>query len=113
MAGGETVPLASGLVNSIVLDAAPDSSALLISYGTHDDTYIGILPLPGGQLRRVTRGESTAFFPDGKQIAYCDGRSMYVAQATGQTRASYQIWDATPIIEARRPSLPTELKFGF
>jgi len=83
VAGGETIPLASNLLNPVVLDTAPDSSGLLVSYGARGDTYIGILPLPGGALRRVTRGESAAFFPDGKQIVYCEGTSMYVARTDG------------------------------
>ncbi len=83
VAGGETVPLASGLANPTVLDIAPDSSALLVSYGTEDDTHLGILPLPGGQLRSITRGYTGAFFPDGKKLVYCSGTSMYVAQADG------------------------------
>jgi eukaryotic-like serine/threonine-protein kinase len=83
VAGGETVPLISGLVNPAVLDIAPDSSALLIEYGTQDDTFVGTLPLPAGQLRRIAKADSAAFFPDGQRVAYCAEASMYVAQKDG------------------------------
>jgi Tol biopolymer transport system component len=82
-AGGEAVPLTSGLVNPAVLDIAPDSSALLIKYGTQDDTFVSTLSLPAGQLRKIAKAESAAFFPDGQHIAYCAGTSMYVAQRDG------------------------------
>jgi eukaryotic-like serine/threonine-protein kinase len=87
--GGETVPLASGLVNPSVLDIAPDASALLISYGTQGNYHIATLPLPGGQLRTIVKGEGAAFFPDGRLITYCSGPGLYVAQLDGSN--SHQI----------------------
>ena len=81
--GGETVPLASGLVNPAVLDIAPDSSALLISYGTQDNYHLATLPVLGGQLRTIARAERGAFSPDGRLITYCSGSALYIAQPDG------------------------------
>jgi Tol biopolymer transport system component len=83
LAGGESVPLTSGLVNPFVLDIAPDSSALLVKYGTEGDAFVGLLPLPAGQLRKIAKADSAALFPDGQSIAYCSESSMYVAQKDG------------------------------
>jgi serine/threonine protein kinase len=80
VAGGETVPLSTDFINPAVHDAAPDSSALLISYGPQGDASLGLLPLPAGQVRRIGSGETGAFFPDGKKIAYCDQGAVFVLQ---------------------------------
>jgi Tol biopolymer transport system component len=81
--GGETVSLTSGLVNPGVLDITPDFSALLLKYGTQDSTFVGTLSLPGGQLRKIVKADSAAFFPDGQRIAYFAGTSLHVAQKDG------------------------------
>jgi Tol biopolymer transport system component len=83
VAGGETVSLTSGLLNPGVLDITPDSSALLLKYGTQDSTFVGTLSLPGGQLRKIIKADSAVFFPDGQRIAYFAGTSLYVAQKDG------------------------------
>jgi serine/threonine protein kinase len=50
VAGGETIPLVSGLTNPSVLDITPDFSALLIKYGAQsDEMFIATFPLPSGQ----------------------------------------------------------------
>ena len=81
--GGETVPLISSLVNPDVLDIAPDFSALLIKYGAQDDTFIAMLPLPSGQLRKIVKADTAALFPDGEHLVYCTGGSIYIAQTDG------------------------------
>ena len=78
--GGETVPLTSSLVNPDVLGITPDFSALLIKYGTQDNTFIATLPLPAGQPRKIVKADTAALFPDGKRIVYCAGNSIYIAQ---------------------------------
>jgi serine/threonine protein kinase len=83
VAGGDTVPLTSSLVNPDVLDITPDFSALLINYGTQDDTFIAMLPLPAGQPRKIVKANTAAFFPDGQRLVYCAGNSVYIAQMDG------------------------------
>jgi Tol biopolymer transport system component len=83
VAGGDTVPLTSSLVNPNVLDITPDFSALLINYGTQDDTFIAMLPLPAGQPRKVVKADTAAFFPGGQRLVYCAGNSVYIAQMDG------------------------------
>jgi len=41
------------------------------------------LSLPDGHLRQIVKGETAAFFPDGKRIAYCAEPALYVAQENG------------------------------
>jgi Tol biopolymer transport system component/predicted Ser/Thr protein kinase len=83
VAGGEAVPLISTLVNPEVLDITPDFSALLIKYGTQDDTWIATLPLPAGQPRKIVKADYAALFPDGERLVYCAGNSIYIAQMDG------------------------------
>jgi serine/threonine protein kinase/Tol biopolymer transport system component len=81
--GGQTVPVISTLVNPELLDISPDSSALLIRYGTFGNTFIATLPLPSGQPRTLAKASTAAFLPDGQRIVYCDGKSLYIAQIDG------------------------------
>jgi Tol biopolymer transport system component/tRNA A-37 threonylcarbamoyl transferase component Bud32 len=121
VSGGETVPLASDLVNPLVQDVAPDSSALLVSFGTEEDSYIGTLTLPAGRLRKIVKGQTAAFFPDGKRIAYCADDALYVAQEDGTN--AHKISDfgcrhyqATPSIspDGRRIRVPVlDIRVGF
>ena len=83
VAGGDTVPLTSSLVNPNVLDITPDFSALLINYGTQDDTFIAMLPLPAGQPRKIAKADTAAFFPGGQRLVYCAENSVYIAQMDG------------------------------
>jgi eukaryotic-like serine/threonine-protein kinase len=103
VAGGETVPLTSGLVNPVVLDITPDSSALLLKYGTQDDTFVGTLSLPGGQLRKIVKANGAAFFPDGQRIAYFAGTSLYVAQKDGSNVLKLSDVGGSPSLPAISP----------
>jgi len=81
VAGGETVPLVSGLTNPSVLDITPDFSALLIKYG--NPLFIATFPLPSGQPRKIVKAEYAALFPDGKRLVYCAENSMFITEIDG------------------------------
>jgi serine/threonine protein kinase/Tol biopolymer transport system component len=90
VAGGETSPIATPLLNPRILDVAPDSSALLLKDGTQSDNFVSLLPLPVGQPRQLVRIDggsfipNAAFFPDGKRIVYItNDASVYSAQKDG------------------------------
>jgi Tol biopolymer transport system component len=83
VAGGETLPITTGLVNPQVLDISPDLSALLITNGMFEDSVVASLPLPAGQPRKLVKAGSAAYFPDGQHIVYCDGAAMFTAQRDG------------------------------
>lgn len=104
--GGDTVPLATDLVNPSVLDIAPDSSALLVSYGTQDDSFIGTLSLPDAHLRRIIKGQAAAFFPDGKRIAYCSAAALYVADQDGSNARKISDLGCTGV--SQTPSISPE-----
>jgi len=84
VAGGETLPLTTGLVNPRVLDISPDVAALLVSSGmSFDDASLAALPLPAGQPRKLANAYGATFFPDGQQIVYCSGATVSIARKDG------------------------------
>ena len=83
VAGGETALLSSNLTSPEVFDVAPDLSTLLVTFGTQDDTFAAMLPLPVGQMRKLLKADAAAFFPDGRSIAYLEGVNICVAQSDG------------------------------
>jgi eukaryotic-like serine/threonine-protein kinase len=86
LSGGDTAPLTSGIVDPAALDITPDASALLIRYGNvQNETFIGTLPLPAGQLRKIVKADNAALFPDGERLTYAVGSSIYIAQIDGSS----------------------------
>ncbi len=103
VAGGETVPLVSGLTNPSVLDIAPDFSALLIKYGTQPDIFIATFPLPSGQPRRILKADYAALFPDGKRLVYCAANSIFIAQIDGSNPRKIPDVGGSPLLPSVSP----------
>jgi serine/threonine protein kinase len=101
--GGETVPLISSLVNPAVLDITPDSSALLIKYGTQDNTIIATLPLPAGQPHGIVKADYAALFPDGQQLVYCADNSIYIAHIDGSEPRKIPGVSGSPLLPSVSP----------
>jgi serine/threonine protein kinase/Tol biopolymer transport system component len=97
VAGGETVPLISSLVSPEVLDITSDSSALLIKYGSQDNTFVARLPLLGGQPRNIVKADNATLFPDGERLVYCAGNSIYIAQMDGSNAHKIFAVDGFPL----------------
>jgi len=87
VAGGETSVLSTPFENNVVLDVAPNGSALLLGVfrGTDKGNELWSLPLPGGAPRRLfdTIVDSAAWSPDGSQLFFSKGPDIYVAKSDG------------------------------
>jgi len=85
--GGETSQIATPFKSAFVGDISPDHSQLLIGA---TDTFAPeipawTVPLPSGSPRRLGSiiANSSAWSPDGRQIAFTKGADVYVADADG------------------------------
>ncbi len=94
-AGGDTVPFQRSIPNAILTilsDISPDRSELLVGSCTalyQDDCPLWMLPVLGPSPRRLgsvrasfTAGAAT-WSPDGKEIVYAQGNSLYRAKIDG------------------------------
>ncbi|HEY1263899.1 MAG TPA: protein kinase [Terriglobales bacterium] len=85
--GGDTSEIPTPFLNVNVADISPDHSQLLVASfeGTRFDGPLWTLPLPAGSPRRI--GDllvtGAAWSPDGLQIAYTSGPSLYLAKPDG------------------------------
>jgi eukaryotic-like serine/threonine-protein kinase len=85
--GGETSQIATPFKSVFIADISPDHSQLLIGA---TDTFAPAVPawtvpLPSGSPRRLGSiiANSSAWSPDGKQIAFTKGADVYLAGAYG------------------------------
>lgn len=84
--GGDTRTLPVSLPNIALDDISPDGSELLMaSFFAWGPGTGWTLPLPAGALRRTgdLRFQDATYSPDGKELVYAQGRSLYRATATG------------------------------
>jgi len=91
--GGDEVPLQTSIPNPIIEDISPDRSELLVAscVGNEPDCPLWVLPVLGRSPRRLgeiaasfTTGPGTAaYFPDGKDVVYVQGNSLYRVKAEG------------------------------
>jgi serine/threonine protein kinase/Tol biopolymer transport system component len=87
VAGGEITKIPTPFQNLGIGDISPDHSQLMVSTfeGTHFEAPIWALPVPSGSPRRL--GDITATWagwsPDGNQIIYANGSSLYLAKPDG------------------------------
>jgi DNA-binding winged helix-turn-helix (wHTH) protein/Tol biopolymer transport system component len=86
--GGETSQIRTQFPNAIVLDIAPDHSGLLVSRQvtiTETESPLWFLPLPSGSPRRMgdLNAHDARWSPDGQQIVYANGSSLYLAESDG------------------------------
>ena len=92
-AGGDTVPAQTSFPNPLVLDISRDHSELLIAScdlgAGVGDCPLWILPVVGrsprrlGNIRASTAFIAAAWFPDGKEVAYFRGNSLYRVRSDG------------------------------
>ncbi|MBZ5664980.1 MAG: protein kinase [Acidobacteriia bacterium] len=86
-AGGETSEIPTPFRNVFPTDISPDHSQLLIGAfeGTHFEAPFWALPLPSGAPRRIgdATGYDATWSPDGQQVLYTNGSSLYLAKADG------------------------------
>jgi Tol biopolymer transport system component len=91
-AGGDTVPFQTSIPNPVVDDISPDRSELLVGRCTgftEDDCPLWVLPVLGrsphrlGTLRASFTAGAATWSPDGKQIVYAQGNSLYRAETDG------------------------------
>jgi len=85
-AGGEAVRIPESFAYSTIGDISPNRSELLVSRG--DDEYEGslwVLPVLGSAPRRLGNllGHDPTWTPDGQQIVYANGPSLYLAKSDG------------------------------
>jgi len=90
-AGGQAVPLTSGLQNMYLNDISPRGSELLIGIPTSSNSYLNtlwVLPLPGGSLRRLADifAQDATWSPDGSRVIYADESDLYSAKLDGSDK---------------------------
>jgi serine/threonine protein kinase/Tol biopolymer transport system component len=86
--GGETSLIPTPFPNLAVFDIAPNHSELLVGSfvtGTQTELPMWLLPIPSGSPRRLgdVNGHDAAWSPDGRQIAYANESSLYLAKSDG------------------------------
>ena len=86
--GGETSAFPTSFGVRRVLDVSPSRHELLVSAAgerLEQETPLMILPLPAGTPRRVGNilGHDGSWAPDGKQIVYAEGHSLFLADSSG------------------------------
>ena len=90
-AGGQTVPLTSGLQNVFINDISPKGSELLIGTPISFNSYLNtlwILPLPGGSPRRLADvlGQDATWSPDASKIIYAIESDLYSVKSDGSDK---------------------------
>lgn len=86
--GGETSQIPTPFPNAVVFDIAPDHSGILVSRRvtiTEPESPVWFLPMPSGAPRRIgdMNAHDARWSPDGKQIVYASGSSLYLAESDG------------------------------
>ena len=87
--GGEAAPVDTPFADLGINDISPDKSRLLVWARMPGEQHGGvwILPLPAGRPIRVAEnGHGGGWSPDGKSIAYADGRDVDVVSEDGTGR---------------------------
>jgi Tol biopolymer transport system component len=85
--GGDTVPVQTSIPNPYVIDISADRSELLVASAAlyQNDYALWVLPVLGRSPRRVgnIRASDAAWFPNGKEVVYVQGNSLYRAKIDG------------------------------
>ena len=85
--GGDTVPFQTSIPSAWVDDISPDRSQLLVGNCAeyNQDCPLWILPVLGRSPRQLVdiRATDAAWSPDGKEIAYTQGNSLYRVKIDG------------------------------
>jgi len=87
-AGGETSEIPTPFSNVRIADISSDRSQLLVGVteGTKPGATAWALPLPSGSPRRIGEisGDGAAWSPDGQQMVYANGETLFLAAADGR-----------------------------
>jgi eukaryotic-like serine/threonine-protein kinase len=84
--GGETSRIPTPFPAGRVMDISPDHSQLLVAnFAGLDPAEFWALPLPSGPPRRIAdvTGSTGKWSPDGRQLVFSKGDSVYLAKADG------------------------------
>lgn len=101
--GGEAAPVDTPFADLAISDISPDKSRLLVSARMPGEPHAGvwILPLPTGRPIRVAEnGGGGRWSPDGKSVAYGDGRDVDVVKADGTGR--HRLTTASDVVGSTR-----------
>ncbi len=102
VSGGEAVPVPAPFEGVVLNDISRDHFKLLVTHsegtGTELNSLYWTLPLPGGPAERLgdVRGHGASWSSDGKLIAYCKDRDLYVANADGSQPRKLATFDGLP-----------------
>ena len=98
--GGETSEIPTPFKNTFVSDISHDRSQLLVGTveGTQSEADLWTQPLPSGSPRRIGSIVATraCWSPDGKQIVFSHGSSVYLADADGSNARPLVSVQGTP-----------------
>jgi Tol biopolymer transport system component/DNA-binding winged helix-turn-helix (wHTH) protein len=85
ISGGEIAPVPVALPLPAIRDVSPDGSSLLVSSHEGGQGSLWTVQVPGRSLRRLLTiwGQSPAWSPDGKSVAYSMNGDLYVIQSDG------------------------------
>ena len=113
--GGETSQIATPFPNIQVFDIAPNHSTILTgSFVTGGETELAVwlLPIPSGPPRRLgdVHAHSAGWSPDGQQIVYATGSSLYLVKNDGSGSRKLTTVDGVPFAPVFSPD-GTHLRF--
>ncbi len=99
--GGETVLIPTPFQNAFPLDVSPTGSELLVGSYTDmgaPESLLWILPALGGSPRRFgdVVAHDGAWSPDGREIAYANGATLYLAKSDGAESRKLATVDGLP-----------------
>ena len=86
--GGEVAHVPVPAPTMFLLAVSPDGATLLVADEVGQTAFRGplwALPVLGGSPRRLgaTAGQAAAYSPDGRMIAYSDGKDLFTAKSDG------------------------------
>jgi Tol biopolymer transport system component/DNA-binding winged helix-turn-helix (wHTH) protein len=97
--GGEAVRIPESFSSSTIGDISPNRAELLVSRGGDEiEGSLWVLPVLGGAPRRLgdLLGHDATWTPDGRQIVYANGSSLYLAKSDGTESHKFVTVDGRP-----------------
>jgi serine/threonine protein kinase/Tol biopolymer transport system component len=88
VAGGDTLPVQSSVLNPYILDMSPDHSRLLVqdlTQGWAPERPLWALPTVGGSASKLGNilAHDGSWSPDGKWLVYANGNNLFAATSHG------------------------------
>ena len=99
ISGGEIAPVPVALPLPAIRDVSPDGSSLLVSSHEGGQGSLWTVQVPGGSLRRLLTiwGQSPAWSPDGKSLAYSMNGDLFVMQSDGTENRKLAAVGGSPV----------------